>query len=118
MMRSNNKMVRARVRAHILDHLEAEPITVIGAYARFRNEKGHELDGRFGSHKNRKVFKDWLGGLALPIPVYYGDVRKEVQYFMHQTAEQASKYGDIEVWDLYLHLFADEFFKMVEEVLR
>lgn len=114
-MRSNNKMVRARVRAHILEHLEAEPITVLGAYERFRKEKKYELDGRFGSYANRKVFKDWIGGLALPIPVYFGDVRKEVQYFMHQTEEQASRYEDMDVWELYLHLFTDEFFKMVEE---
>lgn len=135
MLRTNNKEVKEKIRAYILDHMDfsnyigcdgypdAEPKTDAGRVLLcrdiFRSEYVYPDNlRRYGGMYG--CFTEWLRGLpsALTIDFSYYDVRQIMREWLDQTEEESSRFDDMETWEKFLHLVAREFFAMVDKAER
>lgn len=135
MLRTNSKAVKEKVRAYILESIdfsnyvgyegypENEPESVDGKILLcrdiFRDEYVNTYNlRRYGNEFN--CFEEWLKGLpsAMTIAFSWADSREILRGWLEQTEQESEKYSDNQVWELYLHLIAREFFAMVDKVER
>lgn len=135
MLKTNSKSVKEKVRAYILESIdlsnyvgyegypEKEPESVDGKILMCRDIfRGEYLNPcnlrRYGSEYN--CFKEWLRCVpsAMTVAFYYHECREILRNWMEQTEQEADKYSDSQVWELYLHLITREFFAMVDKAER
>jgi len=94
MLKTNNKSVRDAVKNHIIEHFDD-----------FDNFK-HDV-------KSAGSISELVKAGALLC--YYSDVREFLQTILKETDEEAAKYSDEKVWQLYINLIIMEGQKMLNK---
>ena len=107
MRRTDNKEVRAEVRAYLLSLNEEE--TIIDMADRFVVEYGWAIP-RIGK---QKACMEWLRGLAIPCDFYYTDIAKLLAKWLDDTEENQMKKIEKKGDDLYWFLMAREIINKV-----
>ena len=95
MLKTNNKQVRASIKAHILETYE------------------NDIDNLKHDYNSQGSFNELVqAGCFL---CYYSDVRKFLQEILEETDEEANKYDDEKVWNLYKALITMEGQKIINK---
>lgn len=103
MLRTNSKLFKQRIQAHILEHFSPENYdsTTSDPLANLRDQINSM---QYGNKTPYQLALDYMEGGGML--VYYGDARDFLQKMLEQTDEQAAKYDNETVWATYCHIMA------------
>ena len=101
MLKTNSKIVRQAVRQHILDTIEINDLVTdvdnLLTYVPKQNRVPASVDGMGQYMVDSGYFL-----------CYYSSAREFLKEALQETDEEANKYSDEKVWQLYRHLIGRE----------
>ena len=125
MLKTNSKAVKQAVRAYLMDAIRLQEDlspTATDAEAiryteeRLRFEKSYEIKRSYGNLQ--LAFEDWIRGLALDIEYCTADQRDILADWLEETQEEAARYEDEQVDELFYRLITREFLNMVDKAKK